>query len=205
MTSDSRWFDHAHSSEQAISMAIHLFVAIPSGWMALWRDTLRQLVAVRTHDREFPLNYLSLEFENGLLELDMPYTDAVLTGIARRCAARSRCICRLCGRRGQVRHFGMMESAVLCARCAAPQLLHCAIDDVLNFPGLIAIGGRVEGLKQVPEVLRRAFLDAASNLRDVEDGRDPHMDAVRFRQWSSELKRLKRALPPRLEFSKTDL
>lgn len=192
MTSAPRWFDHAIPPDRALFIAASAFVTMPPGWKALWRSTLKQLIAVRTPDRELSLNYLSTEYDNGLLELDMPWADDVLQGIARRCEARSRFICRQCGQQGLLRQFDMSESAVLCARCAAPELLNRAIDDVLNYPGVICVGGRVDCVEQVPDVLRRSFATSASGLQ---------MSTDQFRNWSLKLKRLKSSLPSRLTFT----
>lgn len=187
MSSSDRWFDPAHPPQAAIAVAAHMFAEVPQGWKKLFRETLSAFVAVRTADRAFSLNYLSVEFENYQLEFDVPDPDKVLTGICRRCAQRSKSICQKCGRRGRLRMFNMIDAAVLCPYCAAPELLHRAIDDALRYPGLIAVGGRVEGPQQVPEVLRRTF------MRATDTGM---MDARQFRKWLEELKRLKRSLPP---------
>lgn len=187
MSSSDRWFDPANPPRAAIAVAVHMFGEVPLGWQKLLRETLNALVAVRTADRSFSLNYLSVEFENHQLEFDVPDPDRVLAGICRRCAQRSKSICQKCGRRGRLRMFNMNDSAVLCPRCAAPELLHRAIDDAIGYPGLIAVGGRVEGPRQVPEVLRRTF------MRATDTG---VMDACQFRKWLGELKRLKRSLPP---------
>lgn len=192
MTSDPSWFDHAIPPDRALSIAVSAFVSMPPGWKALWKNTLKQLIAVRTPDREFSLNFLSAEYDNGVLELDMPWADDVLQGIARRCEVRSRFICRQCGQPGLLRQFDMLESVVLCARCAAPELLHRAIDDVLNYPGLICVSGIVDGVKQVPDVLRRSFARSSSGLR---------MNPDQFRNWSMDLEKLKPSLPPRQAFT----
>ncbi len=197
MRNEHRWFDPSHSPEQAFSIAAPLFVSIPAGWQALWKDTLRQLVSVRTADREFSLNYLSLELEDSLLQLDMPSPDPVLLGIARRCAACSKFICRKCGRRGKLRQFNMHEAAVLCAQCAAPELLCRAIDDVIRFPGLICIGGRADKLRRIPEVLRKPFAHAARQSALSGDAADPSMDAAEFRRWVAHLEQVRFFLPPR--------
>lgn len=189
MTSVLHWFDHATPPDRALSMAASAFVSMPLGWKALWKDTLRQLIAARTPEREFSLNFMSIEFENGVLEVDMPWPDDVLQGIARRCEARSRFICRECGRPGLARRFDMVESAVLCARCAAPELLHRAIDDVLKYPGLTCISGCVDDVKRVPDVLRRSFATSS---------RGHQMNMDQFRRWCRELGRMQPTLPPRL-------
>ncbi|MDC8774429.1 hypothetical protein [Roseateles albus] len=187
MSFTDRWFDPSKPPKAAIAIAIHMFAEVPLGWQKLFYETLNALVAVRTADRAFSLNYLAVEFENHQLEFDMPDPDRVLAGICRRCAQRSKSICQKCGRRGRLRMFNMTDAAVLCPRCAAPELLHRAIDDALTYPGLIAVAGRVESPQRVPEVLRGAF------MRATEAGA---MDARQFRKWLDELKRLKRMLPP---------
>lgn len=187
MSSTDRWFDPTKPPKAAIAIAAHVFGEVPPGWRKLLGETLNALVAVRTEDRAFSLNYLSVEFENHQLEFDVPDPDRVLAGICRRCAQRSKSICQQCGRQGRLRMFNMTDAAVLCPRCAAPELLHRAIDDALGYPGLIAVGGRVECPQQVPEVLRHSFMRAA------ETGA---MDTRQFRKWLDELKRLKRSLPP---------
>lgn len=196
MRNDHRWFDPSHSLEQAVSIAAPLFVSIPAGWQALWKDTLRQLVSVRTADREFSLNYLSLELEVSLLQLDMPSPDPVLLGIARRCAARSKFICRKCGRRGKLRQFNTYEVAALCAQCVAPELLCRAIDDVIKYPSLICIGGRADKLRRIPEVLRKPFARAARQPALSGDMAEPSMDAAEFRRWVAHLEQVKSFLPP---------
>lgn len=196
MSTDHRWFDPSHPPEQAFSIAAPLFVSIPAGWQALWKDTLRQLVSVRTADREFSLNYLSLELEDSLLQLDMPSPDPVLLGIARRCAERSKFICRQCGRRGKLRQFNTHEAAALCAQCAAPELLGRAIDDVIRFPSLICIGGRADKLRRVPEVLRKLFARAARQSALNDDVAEPSMDAAEFRRWVAHLEQVRSFLPP---------
>jgi hypothetical protein len=180
-------------AQKSIDIAAHVYGAMPPGWQALWRQTVRQLVNARTSDREFALMYLSVDWDNGLLELDMPWADEVLTGIARRCAQRSRFICRQCGKPGLLRRFDMSDAAVLCARCAAPELLHRAIDDTVKYPGLIAIGGRVDDVQRVPEVLRKAFVRAARS----NDATGPTMDAAAFHRWVAQLQRVQSVLPPR--------
>lgn len=196
MSTDHRWFNPSHSPEQAFSIAAPLFVSIPAGWQALWKDTLRQLVSVRTADREFSLNYLSLELDDNLLQLDMPSPDPVLLGIARRCAARSKFICRQCGRRGKLRQFNTHEAAALCAKCAAPELLRRAIDDVTKYPGLICIGGRADKLRRIPEVLRKPFALASRQSALRNDAAEPSMDATEFRRWVARLEQVRSFLPP---------
>lgn len=196
MKTDHHWFDPGHSSERSLSIAASLFVSIPTGWQALWKDTLRQLISVRTSDREFSLNYLSLELDNNLLQLDMPSPDPVLLGIARRCAERSKFICRQCGQRGKLRQFNTHEAASLCAQCAAPELLCRAIDDVIKFPSLICIGGRADKLRRIPTVLRKSFARAARQSVLNGIAVEPSMDAAEFRRWVAHLEQIRPFLPP---------
>lgn len=193
MPSGSRWYAHGTPAKDSLHIAAHVYGAIPPGWLSLWRQTVRQLVNARTPEREFALMYLSVDWDNGLLELEMPWADEVLSGIARRCAQRSRFICCHCGKPGLLRRFDMSDVAVLCARCAAPELLHRAIDDTVKYPGLIAIGGRADDVRRVPEVLRKAFVKAARR----DDATGPNMDAASFRQWVAQLQRVQSVLPPR--------
>ncbi|PND37951.1 hypothetical protein C1O66_10710 [Paucibacter aquatile] len=193
MSSGSRWYAQDLPAKDSLQIAAQVYGVIPTGWLALWRKTMRQLVNARTPDREFSLMYLSVDWDNGLLELDMPWADEVLTGIARRCARRSCFICRQCGKPGLLRRFDMSDVAVLCARCAAPELLHRAIDDTVKYPGLIAIGGSADDARRVPDVLRKAFVRAARR----DDATGPAMDAAGFRQWVAQLQRVQSVLPPR--------
>lgn len=192
-----RWFDSRKPAKDAARLAWGFHSAdVPFGWMELLLQTMRQLVQVRTSARELSLSLLTVSVDGERLEVDIPWGDAVLQGIARRCEERSRFICRQCGKRGLLRRFGMHDAAVLCARCAAPELLHSAIDDATRYPGLMAIGGRVDDLRRVPEVLRKTFIQAARSGCVVDAAAEPHMDAADFRRWVAHLQRLQTRLPP---------
>ena len=193
----TRWYAHDLPAKDSLHIAAHVYGTMPPGWQLLWRQTVRQLVNARTAARDLSLMCLTVDWDRGLLELDLPWTDEVLTGIARRCAQRSRFICRQCGKAGLLRQFGMSEAAVLCARCAGPELLHRAIDDTIKYPGLIAIGGRVDDVRRVPEVLRKNFIQAARRDDASEDTASLSMDAISFRRWVAQLQRVQGVLPLR--------
>jgi len=194
--SGTHWFDYAATTEDAINIAMKIYGAIPPGWQRLWRDTVRQLLAVRTPARERALGYLLPEFDTDALQLSMPFADRVLIGIARRCTQRSRCMCRQCGRPGQQRWFNMHEAMVLCPRCAAPELLHRAINDLVRYPGLIAVGGRVDSPERVPEVLRRDFRSQSKRLVWQGQSFAASMDRAGLDAWTGQLNKLQRFLPP---------
>lgn len=196
-SSTASWYAHDLPAKDSLHIAAHVYGTLPPGWQRLWRQTVRQLVNARTADRELSLMCLTVDWDRGLLELDLPWADEVLIGIARRCAQRSRFICRQCGKAGLLRQFGMSEAAVLCARCAAPELLHRAIDDAVKYPGLIAIGGRVDDVRRVPEVLRKAFVRAARRDDVLGDVAPLSMDVASFRRWVAQLQRVQSVLPPR--------
>ncbi len=189
------WFNPSTPAGDALPAALKAIGDVPIGWRPLLRDALCAMIAVRTKAREFSLLYISVECDDGRLILDMPFSDSVLDGVARRCSERSRFICQECGRRGKVRQFGMGEAAVLCPRCAAPELLHRAIDDLDQFRGLIAHGGVLSDIQLLPTVLHRLFRPAAST--GAFDSRiGPIMDKATLARWIDSLKRMKSSLPP---------
>ncbi|GKT14966.1 hypothetical protein AVHY2522_06510 [Acidovorax sp. SUPP2522] len=194
--SSTYWFEYAATTEDAITIAMNIYGAVPPGWQRLWRDTVRQLLAVRTPARERSLGNLLPDFDTDSLDVTMPFADRVMLGIARRCTQRSRCTCRQCGRPGRPRWFNAHEAMVLCPRCAAPELLRRAIDDLVRYPGLIAVGGCVDGPERVPEVLRRAFRRRAEYLVANGTLSEPSMKRSTLDAWTRELKCLQRFLPP---------
>lgn len=193
----TRWFESSKPAEIAANQAFAVHSTdVPVGWERLLLQTMRQLVQVRTVGRQFALSCMTVSFDGEVLDVDIPWSDEVLMGITRRCAEQSRFICRHCGKRGLLRRFGMHDAAVLCAQCAAPELLHCAIDDAVRYPGLMTIGGCVNDLRRVPEVLRRTFIRASRSGGAADTDTEPRMAAPDFRRWVANLQRLQTRLPP---------
>ncbi len=191
-----RWFDAAMPIKEALPRAVNAMGAVPTGWTSLLEDTITQLLAVRTKEREFSLVFMSLEIEDGELRLDITFPDRVMAGIARRCAARSREICQLCGKRGKRRYLGMYEVVTLCPQCAAVELLHRGIAEAEKYLGIYTVDETVPGMRLLPDVLRRPFVAEATAKCPMQPGQEPRMDKKTFRAWVSTLNGMRPFLPP---------
>ena len=191
-----RWFDAAMPTKEALPRAVNAMGAVPTGWTSLLEDTMTQLLAVRTKEREFSLLFMSPDIDDGTLCLDIPFADRVMAGIARRCAERSKEICQLCSKRGKRRYLGMYEVVTLCPQCAAVELLHRGIVEAEKYIGIYTIDGTVPGLRLLPDVLRQRFVEEATAKCPMPPGQEPRMDKNTFRAWVSTLNGLRPFLPP---------
>jgi hypothetical protein len=160
---------------------------LPPGWHKLYRQTLDRFARVTTHDRAPALRRLTINTDGAFMRVELPTSDRVLLGIARRCNDRSRWTCRHCGRAGRVRSFGAEHEEVLCPRCAAPKLVRRGIDDVLHIG---AMTGRLCSpvlAKHMPEILRPNFLEnarlASATKSERSINEDAGMNKDQFSAW----------------------
>ncbi len=161
---------------------------LPPGWHKLYRQTLDRFARVTTQERAPALRRLTINTDGAFLCLELPTTDRVLLGIARRCNDRSRWTCRDCGRAGRVRSIGAEHDEVLCPRCAAPKLVRRGIHDVLYIG---AMTGRLCSpvlAKHVPEILRPNFLESARFARATQSGNSVNEAGMNKDQFSAWLK-----------------
>jgi hypothetical protein len=160
---------------------------LPPGWHKLYRQTLDRFARVTTQERAPALRRLTINTDGAFLRLELPTSDRVLLGIARRCNDRSRWTCRDCGRVGRVRSFGPEHDEVLCSRCAAPKLVRRGIHDVLYIG---AMAGRLCSpvlAKHVPEILRPSFVEnarlATATKSEKAVNEDAGMNTDQFSAW----------------------
>ena len=161
---------------------------LPPGWHKLYRQTLDRFARVTTQERAPALRRLTINTDGAFLCLELPTTDRVLLGIARRCNDRSRWTCRDCGRAGRVRSIGAEHDEVLCPRCGAPKLVRRGIHDVLYIG---AMTGRLCSpvlAKHVPEILRPNFLESARFARATQSGNSVNEAGMNKDQFSAWLK-----------------
>jgi len=179
----------------ALNRAWHEHEWVPKGWERIFRDTVRNLIAARTPDRDLSLLTMSVETTDGALEIDMLSHDRVLGGIMPKCLQRSKATCSQCGRRGLPRQLGGCEVDVLCASCGAPRILKRAIDDALSLVGLATAGNREVDAFLVPEALRAHFIRSAA-ARNCAAGAasDPKMSPSEYRRWVATLHDIRRTI-----------
>jgi hypothetical protein len=170
--------------------------AVPRGWHPLLRQTLVKLRAVSgSIRRDVALAAMQLVSGGDTLGLRIEIDDAVLRGIVRKAADRSLEICQVCARAGRRRELAGGRAEVLCPRCAAPRLLRCHVDELLQTaPFLIRISVPVSQA-QVPDLLRRDFRAAAAAHPTVETADPARMSPARFEDWVRSWRRACAAWP----------
>lgn len=152
-------------------------IELPPGWHKLYRQTLDRFARVTTQERAPVLRRLTINTDGAFLCLELPTSDRVLLGIARRCRDRSRWACRDCGRVGRARSFGPEHEEVLCSRCAAPKLVRRGIHDVLYIGAMTGRRCSPVLAKHVPEILRPSFLESARLTRATKSRNSVNEDA----------------------------
>lgn len=101
---------------------------IPIGWSRLRHDAERMLQSATTDvglRRELRVTGVYVLGSTPVVHLTGH--DAVVHGICRRTVARARHTCQICGRTGHVWEC-LSQFQVLCARCAAPQVVAADLD-----------------------------------------------------------------------------
>jgi hypothetical protein len=152
-------------------------VELPTGWHKIYQQTRARFARVMTDGRALTLRQLKIRTDGTFMVIELPTSDRVLLGIARRCEERSRWTCRDCGRVGRVRSLGPEHEEVLCSRCAAPKLVRRGIHDVLYIGAMIGRLCKPVLAKHVPEILRPNFLESARLARATKCGNSGEEDA----------------------------
>ena len=162
---------------------------VPAGWLGLLEQTLAKLLTMaRSPTRKIALKGLSVFCHGAALGFSLPAkSDAALLGIARRAEATSRCTCSACGSPGRRREIGEEGAATLCARCAAPLLLHWDVWELTQSLRFLRAVNVPIIESQIPPLLRASFCrQAAAHPEDFGPQGNARMIPPRFVAWASQ-------------------